>query len=320
MSKEHLATIMHQPYLVAPKHDGVRHLLLLTQYPKGVNVAVLITRGWTMYPIIVCGRNNYFKLGSLFDGELVREAVDGSDGKWRLVYRVFDVVSVAGESMVAADFNQRYSKLKRLFFEDVEGFTQPDLESLYDPKNWHNVGAPNIVRQSGKLVPCGNADYLGFRCKRFYLLQELPKALALCEHGADGLIFMPILDGVCCTRKHTRMFKWKTCHTIDLKTTRQDDGKVSLTFFDGTSDVTRPVHGIYAQVYALQVTGNTSKIPNESSVCEFAIESVSNGTVSLCFLNVRTDKHNANCESVIACTIDNFTNPVTVDMLKTLIQ
>ena len=320
MSKEHLVTIMHQPYLVAPKHDGVRHLLLLTQYPKGVNIAVIITRNWTMYPIMVCGRNNYFKLGSLFDGELMREVVEGSDGKWRLVYRVFDVVSVAGDSMVAADYNQRYSQLQRLFFEDRDGVTPPDLESLYDPKHWYNVTAPNIVRQSGKLVPCGNADYLGFRCKRWYTIQQLPKVLAVCDQGADGLIFMPVLDGVCCTRKHTRMFKWKTCHTIDLKTHRHADGRVALTFFDGTSDVSRPLQGVDGQEYTLKVTGNTIKIPNESSVCEFVIESVSNGTVSLRFLNVRTDKHNANCESVIACTIDNFMNPVTVDMLKTLIQ
>jgi hypothetical protein len=335
LSKENLATIMHQPYVVAPKHDGVRHLLLLTQYPKGVNIAVLITRNWTMYPLMVCGRNNYFKLGSLFDGELVREGIEGKEGSGgpfatRLMYRVFDVVSVAGTSMVGEDYNNRYSTLQKLFFSDGDSQTSsgskaPDYESLYDPKNWATVSAPAVVRQSGKLVPCGNAEYLGFRCKRWYTLQELPVVLAVANSGADGLIFMPLLDGVCCSRKHTRMFKWKTCHSIDLKTERLD-GCIVLKFFDGTSDVSRQVKGVDGYLYDLKLTGDTIQIPKEPSVCEFAINHVETTPnrdafvhdVFLRFLAVRTDKANANHEAVIACTIDNFVNPVTEDMLKGL--
>lgn len=336
MAKENLATIMHQPYVVAPKHDGVRHLLLLTQYPKGVNIAVLVTRNWTMYPLMVCGRNNYFKLGSLFDGELVRESIEGSGSVSvsRLMYRVFDVVSVAGTSMVGEEYNNRYSTLQKLFFSDGDsqmsqgsvysnssGSKAPDYESLYDPKNWATVSAPAVVRQTGKLVPCGNAEYLGFRCKRWYTLQELPQVLGMANSGADGLIFMPLLDGVCCSRKHTRMFKWKTCHSIDLKTERLD-GRIVLKFFDGTSDVSRQVKGVDGQQYDLKLTGDTIQIPNEASVCEFAIDNVTNHelcyTVNLRFLAVRTDKANANHEAVIACTIDNFVNPVTEDMLKGL--
>ena len=330
LAKENLATIMHQPYVVAPKHDGVRHLLLLTQYPKGVNIAVLVTRNWTMYPLMVCGRNNYFKLGSLFDGELVREPLEGSNSvsASRLMYRVFDVVSVAGTSMVGENYNNRYSTLQKLFFSDGDsenssGSKAPDYESLYDPKNWATVSAPNIVRQTGKLVPCGNAEYLGFRCKRWYTLQELPQVLAMANSGADGLIFMPLLDGVCCSRKHTRMFKWKTCHSIDLKTERLD-GCIVLKFFDGTSDVSRQVKGVNGQQYDLKLTGDTIQIPKDPSVCEFAIDNVVTNlishvaTVFLRFLAVRTDKENANHEAVIACTIDNFVNPVTEEILKSV--
>jgi hypothetical protein len=327
MSKESLSVIMHQPYLVAPKHDGVRHLLLLTQYPKGVNTAVLITRNWTMYPIMVCGRNNYFKAGSLFDGELVREGIEGAVNKTRLVYRVFDAVFVAGVSLVNDNYNDRYSTLQRLFFCDTDSQeAPPDFESLYDPKKWYTETAANVVRQSGKLVPCGNAEYLGFRCKRWYTLQELPQVLDMREKGADGLIFMPLLDGVCSSRKHTRMFKWKTCHSIDLKTERTNSGSIVLKFFDGKADVNRPVKGVDGLKYSLRVRGNTIKIPVQPSVCEFAIEETMGDhesdecVVVLNVLGVRTDKVNANSEAVIACTIDNFVHPVTVDMLKTLIQ
>jgi len=306
-----LPTLTQAPYLVAPKHDGVRHLLLLTQYPAGVNVAVLVTRNWKCYPITVAARASHFRAGSLFDGELVRQPIEHADctAPWRFVFCVFDVVAAAGVSHVARDYTHRHGLLRELFF-DGDGV---DMQALYDPTGWHNVTAPTIARQSGKLVACGNAHYLGFRTKSWRPLSDMHGALRDMHGGvADGLIFMPVAEGVSRTTKHTRMFKWKTRHTIDLKVTKAPDGSVQVLHYDGATrkDSCDAISG-----YELRVIGDTSGMVGGGEVSEFEILDVNGGEVLLQFVCARSDKINANTGMVIAATIDNFVNPVTEDAL-----
>lgn len=311
MSAADLATVAHQPYLVAPKHDGVRHLLLLTQYPRDVNVAVLVTRGWQFFPITVCAKGPVFKRGSLFDGELTREPLRYADcsAQWRLMYWVFDAVAVAGECLVPRDYRHRLGVLQGLFF-DAPGV---DEEALRNPAAWHNVTAPTIVRQSGKLVPVGNAHYLGFRAKQWRPTQQVLQALADMDAcAADGLVFMPVLDGVCVTRKHARMFKWKTRHTVDLLAVKDGAGRVTLQYHAAAGATDEPVAGRYRLVHV----GDTLHIPAAvPAVCEFLIVAVADGTVSVSFVCARPDKENANCAAVVAATIDNHVHPVTRDDL-----
>lgn len=317
MSPADLPTLRQKPYLVAPKHDGVRYLLLLTQYPAGVNVAVLVARNWRCYPITVAARASFFRAASLFDGELVREPIAHADctAPWRLMYRVFDVIGAAGEVYAHWDYNRRHAVLRTLFFERED----VDTEALYDPKAWHNVTAPTVARQAGKLVAAGNAHYLGFRCKAWRPLADIQGALReMHDTVADGLIFMPVDEGVCRTRRHTRMFKWKTRHTIDLKATLGEDGVVQCSYYDGATkrDVAGALQGNGATpVYTIRVIGDTSGLVGRGEVCEFEIVDVSDDVVWVQYVAARADKVNANEGGVVAATIDNYVHPVTEDML-----
>lgn len=309
-----LPVLTSKPYLVAPKHDGVRHLLLLTQYPAGVNVAVLVARNWKCYPITVAARASYFRAGSLFDGELVRQPIQHPDctAPWRFIYCVFDVVATAGSSHVARDYTARHGLLRDLFF-DGDGV---DMEALYDPTSWHNVTAPTVARQSGKLVACGNAHYLGFRTKAWRPLCDIYDALQDMQAGvADGLIFMPVAEGVSRVTKHTRMFKWKTRHTIDLKATKAPDGGVQVCYYDSATRKDSGGEITGTSCYTLRVIGDTSGMVGAGEVSEFEILDVEDGVVLLQFVCPRPDKTNANTSLVIAATIDNYVNPVTEDAL-----
>jgi len=307
VSAADLATLSHQHYVVAPKQDGTRYLLVLTQFPRGVNVAVLVSRSWLMYPIVVCAPSVHYREGSLFDGELVWEPMVESSPIKRALFYVFDVVCVAGDRVTDKPYSERHAILTQLFFD------QPhmDLESYYDPAKWRNVIAPTIVRQTRRLVPCCNAGYLGFRAKAWRRVQDVGAALDdMRSMVADGLVFMPVRDPVSRVRLHTRMFKWKTRHTIDLKACKRADKSVQLRHYCPIRAT--DVEGAVGRLQ-LHVAGDTLGIPTEERVCEFLIEIAQDGCadVYLQFLAVRTDKDNANSARTILATVDNFIHPVT---------
>jgi len=303
MCHKDLTVLQREPYVVAPKHDGVRYLLLLTQYPQGVNIAVFVSRNWQFYPLMVCAKSDYYKSGSLFDGELIREPIphDQATVPWRYRYYVFDAVFVCGTSYVSTWYTARQELMAKLFFTDPLA----DLESLYAPDQWREVTVPALAR-ANMVVPCSNAQYLGFMCKQWWPKNNVATVLAnIKESVSDGLVFMPVKCGIR-TRKHTLMFKWKTEHTIDLLVT--SDGQ--LAYYDSkkkgntTGELTC---GMQAYVFEC-VSGGV-----KGSVCEFKIVDVGpDGKVHLTFVTTRPDKGNANTSNVILATIQNFVNPVTV--------
>lgn len=318
MQHADLSTLASEPYVVGAKLDGTRYLMLLTAYPAalgGQEVTVLIDRGWAMYPVYASARRSLFTRGSLFDGELVEVPIPGAD-RSRQVYFVFDAVAVRGGSLTDAPFPARLAAIKGLFFtKDDE-----DAEMMRNPQHWVHATVPAIVKARDMVVSNGNAHYLGFRVKSWLPVQQVETVLRCGgQMGApwDGLIFMPVLDGIARGRRHARMFKWKERHTVDLLVTDANE----LHYYN---DVLRANTGAELMtVDGRRLLLVCPDLPDDPSlhggVAEFQILQVlpppagpnAPSTVLLHYVAPRPDKTNANLAGTVLATVDNVENPVT---------
>lgn len=318
MQHADLSTLASEPYVVSAKLDGTRYLMLLAQYPAalgGQEVTVLIDRGWAMFPVYASARRSMFTEGSLFDGELVEVPIPGVPDRTRQVYFVFDAVAVRGASLADAPFTARLAAIKGLFFtKDDE-----DMEMMRNPHHWVHGTAPATVKARDMVVCNGNAHYLGFRVKSWLPVQQVDTVLRCGgQMGApwDGLIFMPVLDGIAHSRRHARMFKWKERHTVDLLVSAANE----LQYYND-------ILGANTAAELMTVDGRRlllvcADLPADGSphgrVAEFQIVQVlpppaadAPHTVLLHYIAVRHDKTNANLARTVLATVDNVEHPVT---------
>lgn len=319
LEARHLATLASEPYVVGAKLDGVRYLLLLTRYPPhlgGHQVAVLVDRAWCMYPLYVAAHSQFFDQGSLFDGELTRVPVSGTNQHRHLLF-LFDAVCIAGENMVEAPFLRRSSALQSLFF----CCNEDDTDMLRNPKQWMHTTGPRLAQERTGIVSLGSPNFLGFRTKQWFGVHNIEtpwRCGAQADASWDGLIFMPLMDRVQ-TRRHDRMFKWKQRHTIDLAVS--PDGMTLQHYSpEARANVCEPLQ-VEGRHYS--VVCSTLPLPLEvcGGIAEFALtEHVPQGDagadlILLTFLMHRPDKLHANDTRTVTGAMHNFLYPVELGML-----
>lgn len=211
LERKDMLLLKHNKYVVAEKTDGVRYLLLLSQYPRhlgGQPCAVMIDRRDVMFEVRVMAEEDVFQ-GSLFDGELVWEYEGGQYIPPRQVLLVFDTVACRGVSLVHKNFVQRFGIASEIFDLGGKDITQ-------DPRKW--IETAQELAEKHLIICEGNQYCLCFRPKRIMPINQLDivwRTRKTLKHKSDGLIFTPI-DTPVLVGTHQTMFKWKSQHTIDV--------------------------------------------------------------------------------------------------------
>jgi hypothetical protein len=211
IDRQQLPCLKTQAYVAAEKTDGIRYLLLLSQYPGslgGQPCGILVNRKYDMYEIRIMAEEKYFQ-GSLFDGELVWEYENGQYAPPRQVLMLFDMMACQGTCYVHENYLKRFETIADIFELSGKDITQ-------DPRKWTDTAQE--LAEHHKVVCEGNQYCLTFRPKRVLPIQQLDilwRSRATLKHKSDGLIFTPVEEPVR-TGTHSRMFKWKSHHTVDL--------------------------------------------------------------------------------------------------------
>ncbi len=199
-------------YLVGPKANGVRYHMMFVKMGSD-SFSVMIDEKLTVYAIRVMALGPLFE-GSLFDGELVME----NDV---LVYKAFDVIWLNGMKMTEVNLVTRSRLLHRVFDpEPIAGEESMAVDVLAQKR-----------AMNGCIISTGNTNSLRFESRPWYstrFIRQVGKMIKDSGHNVyDGLIFAPIVAPLS-PGKRRDMFKFKTCHTLDLTVRFDADGNYEL--------------------------------------------------------------------------------------------
>lgn len=206
LGQDSIATIRSQDYVVCEKSDGVRYSLLLCRSEGGSPASCMVDRSCRQYEVTVYAESRYFD-GTLLDGELVWE----NDG--RLVYWVFDVACIKGQSVREKDYMSRFRLVQQMLF-DPDGYPMLPPEAA----NQH----ARALADDDKIASANNPHSLCFRPKQCFSIQNMDTLWHIISttltHKNDGLIFTPVNEGLP-TGTFWNQFKWKreNEHTIDFQ-------------------------------------------------------------------------------------------------------
>ena len=145
--------------LVSLKSDGVRHILYMTTR-IGTNdqpVCLLIDRAKNMYEIEVWANPDFFRKGTILDGELI----------WRLpqentlTYLIFDVMRAQGRMCMDKPYDERLSLVERLIYSGNTNETDEHIEdtislneSIVCKNNIYNLKLKTSASPPSKCVKC----------------------------------------------------------------------------------------------------------------------------------------------------------------------
>lgn len=244
LERADLEKIAHQEYACTYKSDGVNYYLLLTRarVPGTQSMrplAVMINRAEQLYEVQVLCDEAFFD-GTLIIGELV--TLNHASSTPQLVFQIYDAVCLAGDGQVRhMDFQTRLALLY-----DVVAQTGLDMiprlreteGAEHGTAKAHDTCFPlaatdesvRLFASMGKIVVLT----LPLIVKEFFLKQEAEMIERYRQVRlpveTDGLIFVPIHSPIQVGRQYD-LFKWKTCHTIDVLLEIWTD-RYELSFWD----------------------------------------------------------------------------------------
>ncbi len=268
-----LRILSRKQYVVAPKHDGVRNLLILGWSSTLGCYASLIERCGRTKTICYTSSEVFDHQGTLLDGELM------SDGR----FVVFDAYASSGYNLKACSLPDRL-----------------------------RAAGPSITRIRKAAPTLGGKCVFMPEAKEFKDATEatISEAWALgCSNGYDGIILAPAIDTVELGRLASYFkLKPKTHHTIDLLYTPSTAaGKLRFQCANGESlpfcvdlesvDSKKAKRGVVEFCLA-QLT---------------APQTESGKQLTLLWQRNRQDKTSANSRFVVDRTIQNFLEDVKVD-------
>jgi hypothetical protein len=303
LTHEVIASTDPSEYLVTPKTDGVRYLLVLTTNSDGLPIAVMIGRDMRMFEVELWAPDTFFQQGCLIDGELAWDS--GSRGVGVLVYCAFDCMMMGGtryrdkplvDRMVALNGALLLSDTQR---EWVEVFKMTD-----------DADKLQFIPEEGKIVATpNNSHMLRLRPKAMERLGTWASSITGTDRGAwvsderietDGLVFTPMALPVY-VNTHRRLFKWKP---VDLMTV---DIEVESGRTMGVDD-----SGSVCQIDTLcgrNVSLASDEIDNGIFECSIALTPVS---ITLTPVRRRKDKHAPNSIKTIEATVEGKAHAVTI--------
>lgn len=204
LERRHTEMYKASDYLLVPKTDGVRQLLMLT-VEEGRNIAVMIGRDMQMYEIEVWAPTTFFKQGTLLDGELAWD----NDAQMRMIYHCFDAMMVEGEPVAKAPLVDRLQTIIQCL--DLSEHHNAELQRYMAEQDDQYL---SFIPESGKIVATHNNSYgLVLRPKTMLTPAEWAKTTAgerWCDaaFAGDGLVFTPRELPVF-VNTHRQLFKWK---------------------------------------------------------------------------------------------------------------
>jgi len=208
-------------FLVVPKTDGVRYLLMLTKGPDGVDSAVMIGRDMRIYEVQLWAPDTFFGLGVLMDGELAWDLTTDT----RMIYHAFDAMMIEGERIRGSPLVER---LHRIFL--ALELTDENRARMEEYCRTMQEDKLSFIPEEGKIVATPQNNFG---------LQLRPKNMMSCADWAgkgrsaqlwsdsnaatDGLVFTPRKLPVY-VNTHKQLFKWKpnAALTIDFEVKGSD--------------------------------------------------------------------------------------------------
>lgn len=198
IDKKDFTRLQSEDFIAALKSDGVRHLLMLTTKPNSSSpIALMIDRTKKMYEVEIWAKDDFFCKGSLYDGELVVE-------KKELVFVVFDVIMVCGESTINYPYRERMEIVDRTIL---------CVSDCHD-----NDAIERMIYEETKMVARNNLYGLTINPKRCVPKAYLASLLMdkdTSHHRSDGVIFTLNTASVE-TGTTQNILKWKPSHSVDL--------------------------------------------------------------------------------------------------------
>ena len=290
-------------FLAALKTDGVRHLLLLCCKPNSDDpIAIMIDRALTMYEVEIWANEDFFKLGSLFDGELVWE-------RHNLVFIVFDVMFVRGVTTVSMAYRERLQILHNTILCVSESHPNESVERMIVEENKF-LARNNLYDM--RIVPK--------KCVVKANLRSLWEERGTMAHRNDGIIFT--LNGAPVdTGTSPSILKWKPSHSIDVKLTVNDEGKWCI--FGNTNDSNHlfDMTDVFEQLTVVLAPCKLLDAIRARQPCivECVIK-IEGDELRLVPERERTDKTSPNTLKTISATLRNAREDISCDELVTLVR
>ena len=185
-----------QPYHITEKTDGVRALMMIVDLDS-IHLAVIFDRTLTPYLFPIHAMPRALYQGTVFDGELVYDALDS-----RWVFLCFDAINIAGVPVFHLPFSERLRHIATSL-------------QFYTP----SPSDPGMIRQK-LFMPFVREIEPAYMAHVDAMRQR---------YGVDGVIFQPELDRVIYGR-HDNLMKLKTVHSVDFLI---KNGKLNI--YDETS-------------------------------------------------------------------------------------
>ena len=295
-------------YLLTPKVDGVRQLLLLTRREDGRPVAVMISREMEMYEIEVWASEAHFDDGTLLDGELAWSCKDDQSAL-TMEYYAFDCMCMAGRRLRDETLLVRLGAvtdavtLLPMHDDRIARFSRERDAELLD-----------FIAEDGRIV-CTPDNRYGLRLRTKPMLRASEWARRLSTYGEaaawgedsgaayDGIIFTPIQCPVY-VGSHLTLYKWKPVGSITVDVAVRD-GALYLR-----SDE--------REVRVESVGGYTLRLgigDIDDGVFECTLETVGHG-FTLFPQRRREDKRSPNKVQTVESTIECAIDAVSMDELR----
>lgn len=303
LSRESFQSLRSKQYVVSEKTDGVRYLLLISQFSNGNRpFAVMVDRAFKMFQIQICAPSYIYK-GSLFDGELVWDNELGF-----MKFLIFDVVAFAGKSVKSYHLMQRYEIINQTFLSRLDW----NKSHVKD----YTVAADTAAgfAEQKKIACIPEPDHLLFLyskpCVLFTLFGSLLRTKL--THDSDGFIFTPVECPVL-QNSHQTMYKWKKSPTIDIMVHGTDS-----YFCSDNGESTELKLAFPEYQFDFNAINGVVKHKGIHFIIETSIKQNEAGTFVCRFHRMRTDKKHPNDKRTIANVIAEIQENVTVDELLLL--
>lgn len=300
LTRECFKLLSSNEYVVSEKTDGVRYLLLISQFSDGKRpFAVLVDRAFKMYQIQICAPAYIYK-GSLFDGELVWDNESGF-----MKFLIFDVVAFAGKSVKSYHLMQRYEIINQTFLSSAEW----NKSHIKDYAVAADTASGFAAQKKIVCIPePNNLLFLYSKpCVPFNLFGSLLRTKT--THASDGFIMTPVRCPVL-QNSHQSMFKWKHSPTIDIKVQCNQSYYCS----DGGQCV-ELIHAFPEYTFDFDALNGVLKHRGTDFIIEVTLFEKSAAEFSCRFHRMRTDKKYPNDRRTIANIISEVQQNVSVEEL-----
>ena len=296
-----LRQFLKNDYMVALKTDGVRYILLMTTKPNSTEpISLMIDRTLKMYEIEIWASEEYYFRGCLLEGELVW------DNNKNLNYIIFDVVMLKGLKCNDMNYRNRLDVIQNHIFSADDTINDETLEKMLSEEDKFCARNNNY-----------NLQIQPKMCVSKHEITTVWDGRQMCSHKNDGLIFtmndLPVHTG---TSKY--IFKWKPCHTIDIKFKFNE--YFTLWANDNSSntevDITNSIGNYAVELKDSQLTKMFER--KKEFIIECIVNLNSDNKVILTPERERLDKVTANTIKTMLATILNVKENIQVQELITL--